>query len=207
MSATPTFTPVLVRANRVEIALYDSNGEMVRRLPAGSSDVIVHSISYSSNPFMVNGSNLLIIRDAQGWEIGRWDGDNTGGTSVYSGPYTIHVETTDGAGNKYVLDVPLDIVTTNSLAINNLTVRYLTGAVRIVASLSNAQSATVRIYNINSELVRKYSVNQPNTLDVIWDLKSTSGQTCAHGVYLAIIEVKDANTGYAARRIEKIAVK
>jgi flagellar hook assembly protein FlgD len=195
------------RINRVEIAIYDANGELVRRLAPGSSDIIVHSASFSSNPFMISGSNQLVIRDAQGWEIGRWDGDNTGGASVFSGPYTVHVVTTDVSGNEYILDSPIDVVTSNTLAVNNLTIRYLAGSVRIMAALNNAQSASVRIYNINAELVRKYAVIQANALDVTWDLKTSSGKAAAHGVYVAVIEVKDANTGYLTRRIEKIAVK
>jgi len=156
---------------------------------------------------MVNGSNLLVIRDSQGQEIGSWDGDNTGGTSVYSGTYTVHVETTDGSGNKYIVDSPLDVITTNSLAVNNLTIRYLTGAVRIMAGLNNAQWTEVRIYSINAELVRRYHEEQTNNLDITWDLKTTSGQRAANGIYIAVIQIKDSNTGYISMRTEKIAVR
>ena len=207
ITATFTISPTPLGVNKVEISIYDANGEVVRKLADGRSNTIVHFIGYSSNPYMVNGSNLLIIRDTLGQQIGSWDGDNSGGTSVYSGTYTVHVETTDNAGNKYVLDTPIDVLTSNSLLVNNLTVRYLPGAVRIVADLSNAQWAEVKIYNINSELVKRFRVEPANALDITWDTKTTSGQKAARGIYVAVIEIKDANTGYIGRRMEKIALR
>jgi flagellar hook assembly protein FlgD len=196
--------------NRVHVSVYDSNGETVATMLPGGSDLIVHSFTYSSNPFTDNGSNILNIYDSNGHSFAQWDGKNTGGSVVPGGVYFVHVVTTDPSGNTYVVDQPLDII---SVGVNSMQGFFMhdngrNGGYIIQAQVATAEWVKIRIYNLAGEYVKGFTADAVSgQFSFNWNERTTSGAMAACGIYVVVIEVKDGPTGYVERRIEKLYIK
>jgi len=180
----------------------------VATLLPGGSDLIIHNFTYSANPFTDNGSNILNIYDMNGHSFAQWDGRNTGGNAVPGGIYFVHVTTIDPAGNSYVLDLPLDVITVGSDSITGFSIRDMGGAYVIQSGVANVEWIRIKIYNLNGEYIKGfYTVPSSGLFSVSWDKRTTSGARAANGIYVVVIEFKDSNTGYLDRRIEKLFLK
>jgi flagellar hook assembly protein FlgD len=207
-AASPSFTatPTPYRPDKIDITVYDSTGVVIKQLPEAWDSGVIHTAALSSNPFHANGVNILTISDADGNTIGQWDGKNLSGKVVIPGVYTIRIKTTDKDGNEYVLDKNVDVISESSVSVNNFRIIYGSTSIRIRATITDADRATLRIYNMGAELVKEFAINDPGNTDIHWDKKSSSGKKAVNGLYVAVLEYRDVKTGYAGRIIEKIAV-
>jgi flagellar hook assembly protein FlgD len=176
-------------------------------LDPSRSYIVIHSFSFSDNPFRVNGTNQLVIYDAGGAVINIWDGKDGSGVIVLSGTYTVQVRTKDKDGNEFTVNKILDIVADNSYDVS-VKVYYSASDMTIFGDAVNAQDFSIKIYNIKGELIISRRLQTAaNKYSMIWDMRTAGGNKAAHGMYVVVAEFKDSKTGIITRKFEKMAVK
>jgi len=206
---TPTisYTPTSSGENRIEITIYDNNGFEVIKLSESYSQIIVHNINFSQNPYHANGVNVLYIRNDIGQVIGTWNGKNKNGDMARIGTYVVQVKTFDRNNNEYVIQKVLDLVVDLYGEIG-VKVYYAEANVRIFGTAKDIEWVKIKIYNIAGELIKTFNpVVSGGSVDVTWDLKTTSGNNAGRGIYILAIEYKDKNTGIILKKFEKLAVR
>ncbi len=209
VTATPSVTPTPTPRgeNTVRITIYDINGEAVRELAVSYSSVIVQNFIFSVSPFRANGINRLYMRNTSGEIIGDWDGKDKYGIMSATGRYLVVVRTTDKNGNEFISEKHIDLVAESSASIVNTAIFMKPGSIEFEADAVNAEWVRVKIYNIGGEIIKNVpSVLSPR-LKAVWDKKSASGRSVSNGIYIIVIEYKDANSGIISRKFEKVAVK
>jgi flagellar hook assembly protein FlgD len=171
------------------------------------STEVVHDPHLSVNPLHANGINMLVITDSTGAVIGIWDGKDSSGRIVFPGTYTVQVKTKDEDGNEYIVNRYVDVIT-ETTAHADVKVVYGAGFITIFGAAQNTGGLTIRIYNIKGEMIKKAGVLvSGGTYSLTWDMRTTSGNKTANGIYAVVVEFKDINTGIISRKIERIAVK
>lgn len=179
-------------------------------------------------PIPIEVSTSVIENRSQGINVGMWN-DNfleweiLANSDLQTLPYYAVSNTTSGVGEYIVL------ITSQPLGIHNLKIlpnpfspnlinmndplgRGLTGQVISfdLTSLDIRQPfVTVKIYNMNGELVRQLADQEPLTkgqVALIWDGKANNGALARNGRYIVHLKVKDS-TGEKEKIKSSVLVK
>jgi flagellar hook assembly protein FlgD len=204
---TPTPTPTS-GDNTIEITIYDSRGEVVKKLGSFKYVDIIHTFTFSENPFRANGVKFVQIIDANKNVLGVWNGKDESGYMVLSGTYFVKVKTIDKEGNEYIVIQILTVLIEDTYSIKDLKILYNKDGIRIIAGIENIEWMNIKIYNLYGELIKRINPeNLGSNLDLLWDKKSASGKKVSDGIYILVFEFKDKNTGIVNRKIDRITVK
>jgi flagellar hook assembly protein FlgD len=97
------------------------------------------------------------------------------------------------------------VISETSIAYPNPAITSST--IRVVLSRNDNVQLSVEIYDFAGKKIRTLSVpsTTTNKVEVIWDLKNSSGTKMARGTYFARVVVSDSTT--KQEKIIKIAVK
>jgi hypothetical protein len=142
--------------------------------------------------------------------IAQWDGKDSQGNPVPMGFYHVIVTQTFTDGSQVQLQnsvywgdhAPIAAVILQA-APNWVTVG---GTIQLTAQVDgnpvNA-SGVVKIYSLSGELLRQLDLAGGRG---IWDLTNLQGGSVASGIYLVVLDTKDAN-GNPARKVIKVGIK
>ncbi len=204
--ATPTLTQTFimtltpVQGNyTVQIVIYDSTGQVVRTLASTKDTDIVHNFSFSKTPFIADGTSILDIIDMNGNIIGGWNGRDDNGNMVFPGTYRVKVTT----NNQYFVIKDIAVVAEDPLAGAVVQVRYSKASTGFFIGAA-ADWERVKIYNIKGELIKTLYPEGANSAE--WDMTTAKGAKASHGIYIAVIELKNKTTGNSLHKLAKIAV-
>jgi flagellar hook assembly protein FlgD len=199
-----TATSAVINLYSVTITIFDEKGRIVRQLSAMPAAQVVHNVSLSNDPYMLDGNSNLVFTDSISQAIGSWDGRDKDGALAATGPYMAEVKTKDRDGNEYTVIKTFSVILGNSGRVENLKISYGGNMIRITGVIINADQVSLKIYNIYGELVKSF---QPESLNVSWDMRVVSGAAASSGVYVLVIEAKDKSTGMKISRFEKLAIR
>ena len=196
---------------KVEVDVLNESGEVVRHLygyeddPANMSTMDVkfstNLIRPTDGVVAAGSTNRVDITSSSGLDLS-WDGKSDSGAIVTNGHYFIEVHYVDGKGG--------DATVTQGIVVQSGNVRgdvvtaqpnVLTGGqtgtnLRIISAASYTLKA--QLYDLAGELIKKVT-GGAGTNDVYLDMKGL-----ASGLYIAVVELTDANGKYAGRQITKI---
>jgi flagellar hook assembly protein FlgD len=196
--------------------VYNESGELIRTLyhvvsdPVGSS---MDNVTLSANAFRPSltgsnssGSNIatILIETSATPVTLTWDGTNNSGSIVTPGVYTIEVHWNNGSGQ--TSDITREIVVMPGPGVSGIVVarpNVLNAANGMTTTfdatgISNASSLRVRIYTVAGERVQTILSSTPTTT---W-----SAVGLASGIYIANVEVDDANGGVVSHPFVKILI-
>ena len=212
-------TTQLVTVNRAiykaTILIYNEAGEVIRHLYAymddpGQGQVLSMELStgvikpgYSSS----NGtpSQVSVILSSGTTVV--WDGKSDSGTYVQSGQYFIEVHTVDGQGGQATVVREISVQDANAHngiqrveAMPNVLNSTNGYATTLMSNTTMVLTLKARIYTTAGELMAVVDGNA-GTGWVKWDASGV-----ASGLYIAVVEERDAQGGLVSRQIQKIAV-
>jgi flagellar hook assembly protein FlgD len=199
----------------VELNIYNSAGEIVRSI---RKEKTVYTGSVSLNSL---GDRIIFLKEGgeatikYGNNIGdyiMWDGKNQDGEIVSSGIYEVQVilKTKTGVVSEASKTVTVlregKIYIKEVRAIPNPYVAGSGGKIRIEWELESAEEGEVeiRIYNVAGELIRRIE-GKLSAGSIEWDLKTEKKHYASRGIYIAVMEAKNAE-GYKDRKIIKLAI-
>jgi len=168
---------------------------------------VVHDLVFSQDPFHVTPSGQLVIRNAEGDVLGTWNGKDTSGLTVSTGVYTVVAGTVDINGAEFIYTENIDVIVDAPNNISALSIYVDPSFVQIDGSAVNLEWYRIKIYNIKGELVKNYFPTDVSSISYAWDMKTQSGDRASFGLYVAVIEYKDATTGLISRKVEKFVIK
>ena len=206
---------VIPAAPRQSLNIYNSAGELVRRLDLASSSAIT-DLSFgdaSGGAFVVpddvaSGGLPLRVKDAQGTQsVVTWDGRNSQGAPVASGNYNIQLISQMDSGQA--------VLATRGVVVLKDPNSQAAPDVRVVPAPLGPQdhelnfvygplplgcNAVVRLYNLAGDLVAQ-GVSTPSGDRIILAVGNWSS-----GIYLAEFEVREGG-GLRSRRALKLAMR
>ncbi len=197
------------------INIYNSSGELVRRMEKPKSPDTVVSVK-NVNDLLKVGSGDIDIMYSDGGEHMTWDGKTYEGNLVSSGVYEVQVEVNDGAGYSVIASKTVNIINSVSEAEvlgeevkaypNPVVVTENNAGAKITIAWENVAQGTVKvkIYNMAGELVRVLNGDLISQ-QIEWDLKTGGGEGVSSGMYIILIEALK-ETGEAEKRVIKSVV-
>jgi len=202
ITSTPTFTSTqtTTAGNIIQIVIYDTTGQIIRTLSETKDTIAPNNFSFSESPFIADGSNVLDIIDNSGNIIGVWNGRNDNGNMVYPGTYRVKV--TINSSNYIIKDIT--VVAEDLLASAQVQVRYSSNNIMFFIN-ANARWGKVKIYNISAELI-KIIYPASGAGNAVWDITTSGGKKVSKGLYVAVIELTNPDTGAAIHKLTKLAV-
>jgi fimbrial isopeptide formation D2 family protein len=203
--------------SNVEVDIYNEAGEVVRKLfnvIANPTTSNMTNVTLSSTVMQPNVNNLqnapttsllqILVQDTNAPVTLTWDGTANSGTYVTPGIYEIEVHWTNGNGT--TTDITRTILVLPNAGVSGIAVakpNILNAANGMTTTfdamgVANASSLKVKIYTIAGELVQSFA---SGTLTAPWN---ASGM--ASGIYIACVEVDNANGGVVNQQRLKILV-
>ena len=184
---------VLRAEDYVRVTIYNTAGEMVRRIKTDSPADISISLRTPDTAVVGKDGNKVIISYAEG-EYTEWDGKNADGVLVSSGLYEVLVEVNTEDGYKVWASKSITIINDTSddilgeiKAYPNPVIMNYGPSDEVVFSWGNAVPGKmeIRIYNIAGELIKIAGADMAaGRLE--WDLRTQSGQPASTGMYIAL---------------------
>ncbi len=197
------------------ILIYNEAGEVVKHLYAYTSDpgsVGVASVQLSATVIQPGPSSPgtpsdLTITLSNGTTV-VWDGTSDGGTYVQSGMYLVEVHTTDGTGGEETVVKQVTVNDRNTAQGEGTVTAWpnvLNGSGASWTTTFNSNSSlsltlNVSVYTVAGELVQKIS-GPVGTNQATWNASGL-----ASGIYLAVVDLTNANGYSMGRQIVKVAV-
>ncbi len=200
---------MLVKSEQyVRLSIFNSAGELVRRiensyLPLGAVKLSVDDVLYVGDK-----SQSIDINYAEGQKI-EWDGLNSQGEVVSTGIYEIQIEIKTDQGYKVVASKTVSVISAKKTELFKNIKAYPNpyyikgenaGKVTVAWENINSGNVIIRVYNISGELIRKVDGDLSKG-KIEWDLKTSTGQMVASGLYIIIVEGKKIN---GEKEIQKI---
>jgi flagellar hook assembly protein FlgD len=176
-----------------------------------TTDTEMTNVNLSSNILTLGskttgGASLLqIVVNTTGTPVTlTWDGTNNSSTDVTPGTYTLQMHWDNGHGeisniSRSVIVVGAGVSGTVAAEPNVLTPSQSLTTFN-GTGIANAWTLTVKIYTIAGELIRTLP-GTPGTATAQWDAMGM-----ASGVYIASVQVQDANGGILHNQLLKVLV-
>jgi uncharacterized repeat protein (TIGR01451 family) len=188
---------VIADEEYVRLNIYNEAGELVRRIeqPRASGGSISLSTNGDSAVIGKGEANIKIMYTASDYM--EWDGQNNNGKLVGNGVYNLVIEAKDKGGQPVIASKNITVINNadkNVLgemkAAPNPYDAYVNNVPQIVfmwQKNAGPGRVTIRIFNINGELVRSLSagLQQGSTA---WKLDTSGGAKAVSGVYLCVAE-------------------
>ena len=196
---------------RIEVNIYNEAGEVVRHLYGYADDpgnLSTMDVKFSTNLLqptngtpVPGGTSVVYITSSTGLNL-VWDGRSDSGAIVTNGHYDIEVHYIDGKGGESAITQGIVVqsgnVRTNVVTAQpNVLTGGQTGTNLRIASVAS-YTLKVQLYDVAGELIKKVTGNQGEN-GVYLDMKGL-----ASGLYIAVVELTDANGKFAGRQITKI---
>lgn len=195
--------------------IYNSSGELIRTLlytVGEGTNAQMTNVNLSANVMNLGSTNsgaatlLQILVNTSGTPVTlTWDGTNNTGTNVTPGTYTIQIHWDNGEGQ--TTDITRSVVVVSGgangtvLAEPNVLESGSTLTTTFNGSgITNAWMLNVKIYTIAGELVR-FIPGMPGNTSTQW---TATGM--ASGIYIAAVQVQNANGGVIENQLLKILV-
>jgi len=201
----------------VEVDIYNGAGEIVRKLynvVDNSTDSNMTNVILSTQLLRPNPSNIpssptasqlqILVQDTISPVTLTWDGTDNSGTYVTPGQYEIQVHWTNGSGTttditRTIMVLPAPGVSGIVAAIPNvLGGKNGTTTTFNAGGVLNASSLKVKIYTLAGELVQSFV---SGTTTATWNASGI-----ASGIYIANVEIDNANGGVVNQQRLKILV-
>ncbi len=206
--------------SNISANVYNSAGEVVRVLysvvdnPMGatmsnvklSSDVLRPSLTASAPTGSERSNQATIVIETSGTPVTLiWDGTTNGGSLVTPGVYSIEVHWNNGSGE--TADISREIVVLSDSGVSAAAIARPNVLNKIngmsttfdARSVPNAYSIKVQIYTVTGELVK--TLTSGGAVETAWDASGV-----ASGIYVASVEIDDANSGVINRQRLKVLV-
>lgn len=198
----------------VQVNIYNSAGELVRRLQAPYNGASVVSLGVDDVLQVGKDMSNIIIGYSPGNSI-QWDGKNSQGEIVSSGTYEMQVVIQTNQGTRImatktvvVLDASItDIISDVKLKPNPVVVTDSASKKVIFQwAASGDGTAVIHIFNKSGELVRILnSTIAGGVAGISWDLTTSSGNDVSSGIYVCVIRALQ-DSGGTQTKIIKMAV-
>jgi fimbrial isopeptide formation D2 family protein len=202
--------------SNVTATIYNSAGEVVRTLYNVVSDAIdsqMTNVNLSSSVLTVgsntsgNTSTLRIIVDTSGAPVTlTWDGTNSSATAVTPGTYTIQLNWDNGQGQ--TADISRTVIVIAGGGASGVVVAepnvLQTGQMMTTfngTGIANATALNVKIYTIAGQLIPATILQTPGIAAAQWNATGM-----ASGIYIAVVEVQNANGGIVQTQTLKVLV-
>ena len=198
----------------VSVMIYNAAGEVVRHLygqtsdPTGSemSGVVLSSSVLAPAAGKGGPASVEIMVQSSSSPVTLlWDGTNDEGALVSPGHYLVAVQWADGKGG--ITDISQGVLVTGTQEMGWVSAQPnilhpSSGLATTTFYCQSAQSFTLRvhIYDVAGELVNGVE-GAAGTNQALWNATGL-----ASGLYLAAVDLVDANGGIAGRQILKIVV-
>jgi flagellar hook assembly protein FlgD len=196
----------------VEADIYNSAGELVRKLYNVITDgkgTTMTNVVLSSGVLSPGASNpsaasvTIFVQNTDTPVTLLWDGTNDESSYVSPGEYQIHIHCTNGDASttditKTILVLPQSGSNGKVLAEPNEIKGSTTSTIFNGAAVNGASSLKVNIYTTSGELVQALSSSLPA---VGW-----TPNGLASGIYIASVEVDNANGGLLSRQNVKVLI-
>lgn len=217
--ATSVTRPVIVnrKLSKVAVDIFNEAGEVVRHLfafAADSSGDEMTNVALSSGILAPGAagtgsapSTIQIVVQTTGLPVTIiWDGTQDGGSLVTAGDYQIGVSWEDGSGGKQEISRGILVVGGGRpgggifAAPNLLTLGTGVSSTNFQISSANPHTLKVSVYTLAGELVavRQGAVG---TNSVVWNATGA-----ASGIYLAAVDVLNANGELTQKKLLKVLV-
>jgi len=206
--------PVVVSRHlaHLEVVIYNESGEVVRNLYASTADSVTLTSGVDIQPGLIapsyqGGTGTTATITLTNGLVLSWDGKNNQGSIVANGQYFVEVKNNDGQGASAIVTKEITVVAKDVAVSTGKVLVYPnpapsgTGVIHFQANPAPPVTLTVSLYSLAGELVQKIQGGSGSS-KVDWDYASKGVAT---GVYVAVIEIKDANGGME-RRTQKVAV-
>ena len=162
--------------------------------------------AFAPNP---NGDGGTIVIFLNGQPVANWNGIDSNGKYVPNSYYHFVMKENAGAGNTILLErdafvAPYHGETVSFGAMPN--VAHPGDTILFSASFGGVAAdgqSKIRLYAVSGELLQTLSIT--NGI-VSWDLRTTSSQLVASGVYLAVLEGINPTNGQKSYKITKVLV-
>ena len=188
---------VLGLDKHLRVSVYNSAGELVRRLQAGSVPATLTGLEVDDVVSVGKNNPPVNIGYAAG-QVMQWDGKNADGKLVDSGMYEIQVELDSGSGYKIASSKSVMVLNDeeknfvkNMKAYPN-PMRFSSEApkpVTITWDPGVQGNMIIEIYNESSELVSRVSADLASGA-ASWNAMTPAGSECASGMYLIVFHAK-----------------
>jgi flagellar hook assembly protein FlgD len=205
---------VLYIQEYVQVNIYNSAGELVRRLQTPYNGTSVVSLGVDDVLQVGKDMTDINIGYAPGGNI-EWDGKNNAGEIVSSGTYEMQVVIQTDQGTRIVASKTVVVLNASvSGIITNIKIKPNPIVVTDSASksvvfqwaASGNGTAVIRIYNQTGELVKTINATLADGVaGITWDLTTSGGNDASSGVYICAIRANQ-DTGEAETKIIKMAI-
>ena len=211
---TTTTLQVIVNRtySKVSVEVFNEAGEVVRNLYATLNapvSVQMAGLALSAETFNPYSANLpvgtvLTITDTQGGTvILSWNGRDDAGGVVTSGRYLISAHWLDGLGGEQTINKEVTVMDQGGptgLVSARPNILKGIGATTLFVSSQGGLTLQVQLYDMSGERVADVT-GQAGQSQAVW-----SAVNVASGIYLAVVELKDASGNRVARQTLKLAV-
>jgi flagellar hook assembly protein FlgD len=199
---------------RVEVNILNEAGEVVRHIygyvddPDNLSSVNVDFSTSVLQPTdgapAPGGANVVHITSSAGMDL-QWDGRSDSGAIVTNGQYFIEVHYVDGRGSDTTQTHGIVVQSANEkgeqvYAMPNV---LRDGQTTATIGIESARIYTLRVqlYDVAGELIKTVT-GETGRNGATLDVKGLSS-----GLYIAVVELRDADGKFAARRITKLVIQ
>jgi hypothetical protein len=191
------------------VSIYDERGELVSTVCGALSFSNGATFSMTVSNFVPNpngpGGTISIYLNGQ--MVGTWNATNSNGNWVPNGFY--HFVLLEHASGGSIVQMERDafISTYHGELVTLIAwpnVVHPGDAVNFTASFAGIPAdnqSKIKIYATDGELVQTVTLNAGSAT---WDLRNSSGQMVASGVYLAVLDSVDPSTGQGLNKIVKV---
>jgi len=201
---------------KVTVLIYNSAGEVVRHLYSFTDDpglATVNGVQLSTDVIKPGfGAPTAGVPSQLTLNLGNgttlvWDGRSDSGSYVQSGEYFLEIHSQDGTGGDATVTKQVSVQEGNTgvgnivLEPNLVDLSKGSGAVTFMGPQTMGLTLGASVYTLAGELVTKVD-GTPGTGTMGWNASGL-----ASGLYLAVVEVKDATGGLIQRQILKLLVK
>jgi len=203
---------VLANNSKLQMRIFNSAGEIVKTLPVtvtapyGTTEIKV--IPESPKPFVPGDDPYAEI--IYNGETIKWDGTNNFGRIVDSGAYVLQIVNIDENGYRVIAQANITVLHDGYQVISDIKIvpnpmdMKKTSVVSFKYTVTAGTKVTVRLYNINGEIVKTLS-DPTGTGEIKWDI-SAERTPYATGLYVCVIEAQATN-GITKREIDKFFLK
>ncbi|HJT23373.1 MAG TPA: hypothetical protein VJ873_02275, partial [bacterium] len=198
----------------VSVNIYNEAGEIVRHLENVTADAVTlaNGLNLSANTFSPSyqsgtANSTLTVTLSDGITL-VWDGRNDNGQIVPSGQYFVEVQSNDGTGGTATVTKQVNVFH-NGLSLTGTPVavypnpdsQRANGTV-IYFATDPSLSLKADIYTVAGEWLPGVQLQPMGNGVYKWDF---AGRTIASGIYLADIQITDAQGGFQ-RQVTKILI-
>jgi|GEM_PF-1385606 len=211
---TTTTLQVLVNRtfSKVTVEVFNEAGELVRRLYASINapvSIQMAGVSLSADTFSPYSTTLptgtvLTVTDTMGGAVTlSWDGRNSSNTVVTTGRYLLSVHWLDGTGGEQTINKEVTVMDQggpSGLVTARPNILRGRGASTLFVASQGGLTLHVQLYDLTGERVDTVEGGAGQS-QAVW-----SALKAASGIYLAVVELIDADGHRIARQTLKLAV-